>query len=46
MPEYFSKTTESGDLEFAVPDYDVTSKEYESPPRHKLTTDLELRLAY
>ena len=33
MPEYFSKTTESGALEFAVPDYDVTSKEY----RVKLT---------
>ncbi len=28
MPEYFSKTTGSGALEFAVPDYDVTSKEY------------------
>ena len=28
MPEYFSKTTAAGDLEFAVPGHDVTSKRY------------------
>ena len=28
MPEYFSTTTDDGDLEFAVPGHDVTSKRY------------------
>ena len=28
MPEYFSGTTAAGDLEFAVPGHDVTSKRY------------------
>lgn len=28
MPEYFSKTTSSGELEFAVPGWDVTTREY------------------
>ena len=28
MPEYFFTTTEDGDLEFAVPGHDVTSKRY------------------
>ncbi len=28
MPEYFSKTTAAGDLEFAVPGHDVTSTRY------------------
>ncbi len=28
MPDYFASTTADGSLEFAVPDYDVTSKRY------------------
>ena len=28
VPEYFSRTTRSGDLEFAVPGFDVTTKDY------------------
>ena len=28
MPEYFFKTTDAGDLEFAVPGHDVTTKRY------------------
>ena len=28
MPEYFSETTDAGDLEFAVPGHDVTTKQY------------------
>jgi amidase len=28
MPEYFSKTTSSGELEFAVPGWNVTTREY------------------
>jgi Asp-tRNA(Asn)/Glu-tRNA(Gln) amidotransferase A subunit family amidase len=28
VPEYFSRTTSSGDLEFAVPGFDVTTKDY------------------
>lgn len=28
VPEYFSRTTSTGELEFAVPDFDVTTKDY------------------
>ncbi|MEE2840754.1 MAG: amidase family protein [Acidobacteriota bacterium] len=28
VPEFFSRTTRSGDLEFAVPSFDVSSKDY------------------
>jgi Asp-tRNA(Asn)/Glu-tRNA(Gln) amidotransferase A subunit family amidase len=28
IPEYFSRTTPSGDLEFSVPGFDVTTKDY------------------
>jgi Asp-tRNA(Asn)/Glu-tRNA(Gln) amidotransferase A subunit family amidase len=46
VPEYFSRTTHSGDLEFAVPGFDVRTKDYlvklamgEAP----LSQDLNLR---
>ena len=46
MPEYFSKTTDAGALEFAVPGHDVTTKRYlvqVGEGKAPLSPDLNLR---